>query len=73
MDARLNSVLETTRMLAQSLCDFFVDHPSKYSAEQTQDLQRECDALKCALVKQREMHSLQASGGVQGGTPWWPS
>ena len=73
MDARLNGVLETTRMLAQSLCYFFVDHPSKYSAEQKQDLKGECDALKRALVKQREMHSLQAFGGVQGGMPWWPS
>ena len=71
LEARVDCVLQTAGVLTQSLCSFLVDHPPNYSAEQKQDLKGECEALRAALAKQREMHTLQAFG--RGGVPWCPS
>ena len=70
LDARLDCVLQTAGVLTQSLCSFLVDRPPDCSAEDKQVLKGECEALKAALAKQREMHTFQAFGG--GRMPWCP-
>ena len=70
LDSRFDHILDTTRMLAQSLHSSFLDKPT-YSEEQRQELEAECKALKAVLAKERGLHSLPPLGRLQGRTPRW--
>ena len=54
---RIDQSLDTTRMLAQSLQVSLMDK-SEVSEEQRQEVREEMEALKAALVKEREKHAL---------------
>ena len=70
LNCRVDNVLETMRMLAQSLPSSSQDKAG-YSEEEKQELKRECEDLKAVLTKEREMYSLKAFGPLQKRMPYW--